>query len=68
MIRRTSTQGSRMQGIAYLVLYLVSFSLFVISYARIVLTPPGFARDVRAIILHHVLTPATVRSQDGTAG
>ncbi|ORY92807.1 DHHC palmitoyltransferase-domain-containing protein [Leucosporidium creatinivorum] len=37
--------GNRSQGIVYLVIYHLLFTLFVWSYTKAILTSPGFARD-----------------------
>ena len=42
-------RGSRTQGIVYLVLFNILWLLLVYTYALIVLTPPGYAKDVRAL-------------------
>jgi hypothetical protein len=42
-------RGSRTQGIVYLVLFNILWLLLCYTYALIVLTSPGLAKDVRAV-------------------
>ncbi|KLO17758.1 zf-DHHC-domain-containing protein [Schizopora paradoxa] len=66
--RRNDALGDRAMGIAFLTVYCFLGLMFLWSYTKLILTPPGFARDYADLLEKQTLPTTSSQAHGGIGG